>query len=168
MKAAENLPAQQAALQMAPTNRQALAAVLQSLMILGRSQDVDATIVNAITQTPNDVPFLRDMINFYATQGRIPEALDVAKTLEKTQPDQWDVPYTISKYELLTGHRDDCYANLARAVRLGGNTALQQIAREQLFQQVAQDPGFQQALKGESPSTNPASNPLEQPLKQSL
>jgi len=168
MKAAENLPAQQAALQMAPTNRQALAAVLQSLMILGRSQDVDATIVNAITQTPNDVPFLRDMINFYATQGRISEALDVAKTLEKTQPDQWDVPYTISKYELLTGHRDDCYANLARAVRLGGNTALQQIAREQLFQQVAQDPGFQQALKGESPSTNPASNPLEQTLKQSL
>jgi len=38
----------------------------------GRVQDADATISNAIAQTPNDAAFLRDMINFYATQGRIP------------------------------------------------------------------------------------------------
>jgi hypothetical protein len=37
--------------------------------------------------------------------------------------------------------------SLRRAVELGGNTALQQIAREQLFQQVAADPGFQQAVR---------------------
>jgi hypothetical protein len=37
--------------------------------------------------------------------------------------------------------------SLRRAVELGGSTALQQIAREQLFQQVAADPGFQQAVR---------------------
>jgi hypothetical protein len=108
------------------------------------------------------------MINFYATQGRIPQALEVAKALEKAQPDQWDVPFTIAKYELLAGHRQECFTNLARAVRLGGNAALQQIGREQLFQQVAQDPGFQQAVKGEQPSAGPSANPLEQSLMKSI
>jgi predicted Zn-dependent protease len=121
-----------------------------------------------IALTPNDAPFLRDMINFYATQGRIPQALEVAKSLEKAQPDQWDVPFTIAKYELLAGHRQECFTNLARAVRLGGNVALQQIGREQLFQQVAQDPGFQQAVKGEQPSANPPASPSANPLEQSL
>ncbi len=168
MKAAEQLPSQQVALQSSPTNRQALAAVLQSLMILGRVPDADTLISNAIAVTPNDAPFLRDMINFYATQGRIPQALEVAKALEKAQPDQWDVPFTIAKYELLAGHRQECFTNLARAVRLGGNGALQQIGREQLFQQVAQDPGFQQAVKGEQPSESPSANPLEQGLMKSI
>jgi tetratricopeptide (TPR) repeat protein len=168
MKAAEQLPAQQAALKSNPTNRQALAAVLQSLMILGRVQEADATITSMIALTPNDAPFLRDMINFYATQGRIPQALEIAKALEKAQPDQWDVPFTIAKYELLAGNRQACFSNLARAVRLGGNLALQQIGREQLFQQVAQDPGFQQAVKGEQPAAGPTANPLEQSLMKSI
>ena len=168
MKAAEQLPAQQAALKSNPTNRQALAAVLQSLMILGRVQEADATIASMIALTPNDAPFLRDMINFYATQGRIPQALEVAKSLEKAQPDQWDVPFTIAKYELLAGNRQACFSNLARSVRLGGNVALQQIGREQLFQQVAQDQGFQQAVKGEQPSVNSPASPSANPLEQSL
>jgi hypothetical protein len=50
--------------------------------------------------------------------------------------------------------------------------ALQQIGREQLFQQVAQDPGFQQAVKGEQPSAispaSPSANPLEQSLMKSI
>jgi tetratricopeptide (TPR) repeat protein len=167
-KAANQLSLQLAALQAAPNNRQALAAVLQSFMILGRVQEADATISNAIARTPGDAAFLRDMINFYATQGRIPQALEVARTLEKAQPDQWDVPFTIAKYELLTGNRQTCFSNLARAVRLGGNVALQQIGREQLFQQVAQDPGFQQALRGEQPTAAPSANPLEQSLMKSI
>jgi len=165
MKAAEQLPVQMALLQSAPTNRQALAAVLQGLMILGRTQDVDETVSRTVALTPNDIPFLRDMINFYATQGRIPKALEMALILEKAQPDQWDVPYTIAKYQLLTGNRAACFANLKRAVQLGGNVALQQIASDQLYQQVAQDPGFQQAIKA---GQNPAANTLEQGLMKSI
>jgi tetratricopeptide (TPR) repeat protein len=116
-------------------------------MILGRQNDADETVARSIAKTPNDIPFLRDMINFYATQGRIQQALDVAKTLQKAQPGEWDVPFTIAKYQLLLGQREASFMSLRRTVELGGNTALQQIAREQLFQQVAADPDFQQAVR---------------------
>jgi Flp pilus assembly protein TadD len=152
LKASKDLPMQLAALQVNPTNRQALAPVLQSFMMLGRTGDVDATISNAIAATPKDISFLRDMINLYATQGRIPQALEVAKVLEKAQPDQWDIPFTIAKYDLITGQREAAFNNLRRAVQLGGNNALQQISHEQIFQQVAQDPAFQQALQPSAPA----------------
>jgi len=168
LKASQDLPLQLAALQANPSNRQMLAPVLQNLMILGRQAEVDATVSNAIAATPNDISFLRDMINFYATQGRIPQALQVALALQRVQPDQWDVPLTIAKYQLLTGQRESSYANLRRAVQLGGNATLQQIAREQLFQQVAADPAFQQALRGEAPvqigpSPSPSARPIRKP-----
>jgi tetratricopeptide (TPR) repeat protein len=168
LKASKDLPMQLAALQVNPTNRQALAPVLQSFMILGRTGDVDATISKAIAATPKDISFLRDMINFYATQGRIPQALEVAKVLEKAQPDQWDIPFTIAKYDLITGQREGAFTNLHRAVQLGGNTALQQISREQIFQQVAQDPAFQQALKEDQTALSPESSHLEQMLMKSI
>ena len=122
-------------------------------MILGHQAEIDAIVTNTIAGSPNDFQFLRDMINFYATQGRIPKALEVALLLQKVQPEQWDVPLTISKYQLITGQRAASYASLQRAVQLGGNLALQQVAREQLFQQVAADPAFQQALHPSQPAT---------------
>ena len=147
LKASGEVAAQTAALQAAPKDRQRLAALLQSLMILGRTEEVDRTISNAVATTPNDVGFLRDMINFYAQQGKIAQALLIAEDLEKAQPDQWDVPYTIAKYRFITGDREGSYAALHKAIQLGGNAALQQIAREQLFQQVSGDPAFQQAVQ---------------------
>ena len=146
-KASQDLPQQIALLQASPANRQLLAQVLQNYMILGRQGEVDATVKKAIADSPGDVSFLRDMINFYATQSRIPQALEVAKALQKAQPDQWDVPFTIAKYELITGNREEGYANLHRAVLLGGSNALQQISREAIFQQLGADPAFQQALR---------------------
>ena len=151
LRASQDLPLQLIALNSNPNNRQLLAPVLQSLMILGRTDDVDVTVSNAIKNTPGDTQFLRDMINFYATQNRIPKALEMARKLEKIQPDQWDVPFTIAKYELITGQRSQAYTDLHRAVQLGGNTALNQIAREQLFAQLANDPAFQAALRPDQP-----------------
>jgi len=151
LKASEDLPVQMNALQANPTNRQLLAPVLQNMLILGRTADIDATVSNVIAATPNDAQFLRDMINFYATQGRIPRALEVAQVLEKVQPNQWDVPYTIAKYQIITGHREPAYTNLHRALQLDSNSTLQQVSREQLFQQVASEPGFRQALQPDQP-----------------
>jgi tetratricopeptide (TPR) repeat protein len=165
LKASKDLPMLLMSYQANPNNRQLLAPLIQSLLILGRTAEVDSTVSNAIAATPKDVAFLRDMINFYATQGRIPQALEVAKTLEKAQPDQWDVPFTIAKYELITGHREAAFTNIQRAVQLGGNTALQQIAREQIFQQVAQDPGFQQAVQQSSGGHGPDEILISSPLK---
>ena len=163
LKASEDLPVQMSALQANPTNRQLLAPVLQNLLILGRTADVDATVSNAIAAKPDDVQFLRDMINFYATQGRIPQALQVAQELEKEQPNQWDIPYTIAKYQIITGHREAAFTSLHRAVQLGGNTTLQQVSREQLFQQVASDPGFRQALQPDQPAPPIQENATPQP-----
>ena len=171
LKASQDLPAELMALQGDPKNCQLLAPVLQSLMILGRQQEIDTIVTNTIAASPNDTQFLRDMINFYATQGRIPKALEVALLLQKAQPEQWDVPFTISKYLLITGQRPAAYASLERAVQLGGNTALQQVAREQLFQQVAADPAFQQALHPSQPAmpvaapetNSPGSTPIASP-----
>ena len=152
LKASQDLPAELAALQADPKNRQLLGPVIQNLMILGHQAEIDAIVTNTIEGSPNDSQFLRDMINFYATQGRIPKALEVALLLQKVQPDQWDVPFTLSKYQLITGQRAASYASLQRAVQLGGNLALQQVAREPLFQQVAADPAFQQALHPSQPA----------------
>jgi tetratricopeptide (TPR) repeat protein len=168
MKAAEQLPQQMAALQSSPDNRQAIAAVLQGLLVLGRTQEVDAIVSNAVSRTPGDINFLRDMINFYATQGRIPQALEITRVLAKSQPDQWDVPYTIAKYELLSGHREECLSNIALAVKLGGNAAVQQVLREQLFQQLAKDPAFQRALEGNPASRESDANSLLDSIQKAI
>lgn len=169
LKASQDLPQQIAALQQNPTNRQLLGPVLQSLMVLGRQADADAVISKSIALTPNDVGFLREMINYYATQQRIPKALEVAQALKKVQPTQWDVPFTICKYQFITGQREDAFASLHEAVMLGGNTALQQIAREPLFQQIAGDPAFQKALQPNQPGESvPTSVTPEESLKSML
>jgi len=147
LKAFQDLPSQLAALQSDPGNRQLLSPVIQSLLILARQAEMDAIISNTIAASPNDVGFLRDMINFYASQQRIPKALEVALVLQKAQPTQWDVPFTICKYQFITGQREAAYASLHQAVLLGGNAALQQISREAMFQQLAADPAFQQAIQ---------------------
>ena len=51
----------------------------------------------------------------------------------------------------MTGQKDLAYANLHQAVLLGGNSALEQIQREQIYQQVANDPDFQKALQATQP-----------------
>jgi tetratricopeptide (TPR) repeat protein len=165
LQASQDLPLQLGALQGNPGNRQLLAPVLQNLMILGQVAQADDLISNSVAATPNDIPFLRDMINFYATQNRIPQALQVALALEKAQPQQWDVPFTIAKYQLITGQRPAAYASLHKAVQLGGNTALQQIGREQLFQQLANDSAFQQALRPDAPSEKPPASSSKQGKK---
>jgi len=151
LQASKNIAPAIMALQADPNNRQKLAPVIQNLLILGKQQEIDMIVSNAIAATPNDVPFLQDMINLYATQGRIPRALEIALALQKVQPNRWDVPYTIAKYQLLTGHREECYNSLHQAVQMGGNAALQQIGREGVFQQVMQDPAFQAAVQVTQP-----------------
>ena len=147
LKASQDLPEQVSALENDRGNRELLKPVLQNLLILGRQAELDSLVSQMIASSPNDVQFLRDMINFYATQGRVPKALEVALILQKAQPDQWDVPFTIAKFQLITGQKEAAFDSIHQAVMLGGNIALQQIGREQFFQQVANDPGFQQALQ---------------------
>ncbi|MBM3857870.1 MAG: hypothetical protein FJ390_07940 [Verrucomicrobia bacterium] len=90
------------------------------------------------------------MINFYATQGRFKEALGVALRLQKIQPNQWDIPYTIAKYELILGQQQKALADLRLATQLGGKNVFQAIAQEQIFQQLNTLPEFQELINGSS------------------
>ena len=129
-----------------PKNRPLLAQILQSYLILGMLPELDKTISKAISVTPNDIPFLRDMINLYATQQLIPQALDVATKLQQVQPDQWDVPYTIAKFQLLLGQKDKAYGSLHKTVLLGGSVALANIQKEPLWNPEKSDPAFKKAI----------------------
>ena len=137
----------EAALKADPKNRPLLAKILQSYIALGMLPELDKTISNAISVTPNDIPFLRDMINLYATQQFISRALDVATKLQQVQPDQWDVPYTIAKFQLLLGQKDKAYGSLHQAINLGGSSVQAQIQKEPLWNPVKSDPAFKKAIK---------------------
>jgi len=147
LKATQDLPLQLAALKREPRNRPLLASVIQNLMVLGNQKEVETTISNAIAASPDDAGFLREMLNLYATQGKIPQAIEVCKILEKAQPNQWDVPYTLSKLQLVSGNRDAAFANLHKAAQLGGNALLQAVNQEPIWRPIGNDPAFLKAIQ---------------------
>lgn len=164
-EASQILGAQQALFSSDPKNHQYLAALIQSLMILGRQEELDATVQRAISASPDDVPLLRDMINFYASQGRYKQALDVTESIARLHPDQWDVQYTLAKFEILTGSRDDGFASLQQAIARGGNLALQQIGQDPFWRQFSADPSFQKALQGSQGIKTSESPTIQSPKK---
>ncbi|MFI0347874.1 MAG: protein O-mannosyl-transferase family [Chthoniobacterales bacterium] len=145
-KARKEIPLIQQELNDDPTNRTLLGKEMQAFLILGQEQAVDQLINNAIMATPKDIGFLRDMINYYATRNRISKALEVAQRLKAVQPKQWDVPFTISKYQFFLGQENEAIASLQQAVALGGSVAQQAIMHEQIFQQLQNSPQFQELM----------------------
>ncbi|HLB33763.1 MAG TPA: DUF2723 domain-containing protein [Chthoniobacterales bacterium] len=147
LKAKRDLPQLQQQLKEDPTNRPILSKILQDFLVLGQQQNLDLFINNAIATTPNDVSLYREAINFYATQGRIPQALLVAQQLFNVQPNQWDVPLTIAKYQLVLGKQDAALESLGQAIKIGGAPAIQQITHDPMFQQLCQLPAFQELIQ---------------------
>ena len=162
-KASQVLPSQEALVASDPKNHQYLAQLLQSLIILGRQEELDQTIAKAISASPGDVQFMRDMINFYVSQGRFKQALGVTQSLEQSQPNQWDVHYTLAKFQLLTGSKDEGLESLRHAVVLGGNTAQKQIETDPFWRQFASDPSFQQTLQSVMGSARPQASESPSP-----
>lgn len=150
LKANRELLAFQSELATTTKNRALLGKAIQDYLILGAPQKADQLIQRAMNETPQDTQLLRDMINFYATQGRFKEALGVALRLQKIQPNQWDIPYTIAKYELILGQQQKALADLRLATQLGGKNVFQAIAQEQIFQQLNTLPEFQELINGSS------------------
>ncbi len=143
LKASRELPSFQQELTTTTKDRPLLGKAIQDYLILGDSQKADQLIQRAMNETPQDTVLFRDMINFYATQGRFKDALEVAQRLQKIQPNQWDIPYTMAKYDVILGQQQDALAQLRIATQLGGKDVFQAIAREQVFQQLSALPEFQ-------------------------
>jgi tetratricopeptide (TPR) repeat protein len=146
LKASRELPIFQQELTATTKDRSLLGKAMQDYLVLGDPQKADQLIQRAMKETPNDTLLFRDMINFYATQGRFKDALRVAQELQKIQPKQWDVPYTIAKYEVILGEQQNALVNLRLATQLGGKDVFQAISREQIFQQLSALPEFQDLM----------------------
>ncbi|MFZ4116200.1 MAG: protein O-mannosyl-transferase family [Chthoniobacterales bacterium] len=145
-KASKEIPLLQERFDTEPNNRPLFAKLLQDYATVGNQKKVDQLIDNAIKTTPQDTTLLRDTINFYAMQNNIPKALTISEILANVQHDQWDVPFTKAKYQVVLGKKEEAILSLREAVKLGGQAALQQIIREPLFQQLANFPSFQELL----------------------
>lgn len=148
-KATKEIPQLQQELLAAPTNRPLFSKLLQDYQILGDQKTIDHLISSAVAATPNDALFLREVINLYATQNNISQALAYAEQLAKIQHDQWDVPYTIAKYQVILGQSNNALANLQQAISIGGNNTLQQLSHDPLMQPLITTPEFQHMLKNE-------------------
>jgi tetratricopeptide (TPR) repeat protein len=133
-----------------PNNRPLLIKLLQAYETIGNQKKVDQLVNSAIQASPQDALLLRDIMNFYAMQNHIPKAMETAELLLKIQPHDWDVPYTKAKYQILLGKNEDAIATLHQAVKLGGPVALQQIAREPIFQQLSKYPSFQELFNNQN------------------
>ncbi|MCX6957243.1 MAG: DUF2723 domain-containing protein [Verrucomicrobiae bacterium] len=143
LKASRELPSFQEELATTTKDRSLLGKTIQDYLVLGDPQKADKLIQRAMKETPQDALLFRDMINFHATQGRFKDALEVAQRLQKIQPNQWDIPYTMAKYEVILGQQQNALASLRLAIQLGGKDVFQAIAREQVFQQLSALPEFQ-------------------------
>ncbi|MBX9742518.1 MAG: DUF2723 domain-containing protein [Chthoniobacterales bacterium] len=146
-KASKEIPQLQQELMAAPTNRPLFSKLLRDYQVMGDQVTVNRLISNAIATTPADISFLREIINFYAAQNNITQALAYTEQLAKLQPNQWDVPFTIAKYQLILGDNANALASLQQTIALGGNNALQQILRDPVLQQISRTQEFQQMLK---------------------
>ena len=146
LKANRELAAFQEELTTTPKNRSLLGKAIQDYLILGMPEQADQLIHRAMNETPQDSQLFRDMINFYASQNRFKEALSVAQALQKIQPHQWDIPYTMAKYELILGQQQSALLNLRLAIKLGGKDVIQAISRESIFQQLTVLPEFQDLI----------------------
>jgi tetratricopeptide (TPR) repeat protein len=146
LKSSKAVPLLQQRFDIEPNNRPLLLKLLQEYAIIGNQKKIDQLVNRSIQASPQDASLLREFINFYALQNNIPKAMGITEQLAKIQPDQWDVPYTKAKYQVVLGKNDEAIVTLHHAVKLGGEAALQQIVREQIFQQLTNNSSFQELI----------------------
>lgn len=146
-KASKEIPQLQQELLAAPTNHPLFSKLLRDYQVMGDQAMVDRSISNAIAATPQDLSFLREIINFYVAQNNISQALFYAEQLAKLQPNQWDILLSIAKYQLILGKNTEALTSLQQALSLGRNNALQQILHDPILQQISKTEQFQQLVR---------------------
>ena len=96
---------------------------------------------------PTNVEILRDAVNYFALQNRVPQALEYGRKLEKLTPQDAEVKYGLAKFVMLTGNRPEFYKMLEEAVKFGGLPMRERIATEPMFQQIQGEPEFQKLVR---------------------
>jgi Tfp pilus assembly protein PilF len=116
----------------------------------GNIAKADPLIVQGAALFPTNVEVLRDVVNYFAIQTRVPQAIEYGKKLEKLVPEDAEVKLGLAKFYMASGNRQDFYKYLKDSIRLGGLPMREKIAGEPMFQQVQAEPDFLAAVRPSS------------------
>ena len=121
--------------------------LLAKLSEEGNLPKADALIREGTTLFPTNLDVMRDAVNYFAMQNRVPQALEYGRKLERLAPEDAEVKLGLAKFSLVMGKRTEFYQLLKDAIRLGGLPMREKAANEPLFQQIISEPDFQSALR---------------------
>ena len=113
----------------------------------GNREKADKLVAEASTLFPTNAEILRDAVNYFALQSRVPQAMEYARRLERITPEDPEVKFGLAKFSLVMGNRPDFYRALGEAVKYGGLPMREKIAAEPMFQQIQAEPDFQKLVK---------------------
>jgi tetratricopeptide (TPR) repeat protein len=113
----------------------------------GNQTRADALIREGTTLFPTNVDVIRDAVNYFAMQNRVPQALEYGRKLERLAPEDAEVKLGLAKFSLVMGNRPEFYQLLRDAIRLGGLPMREKAANEPLFQRIISEPDFQSSIR---------------------
>jgi Tfp pilus assembly protein PilF len=113
----------------------------------GNIPAADRLLGEAAATFSTNAEILRDAVNYFALQNRVPQALEYGRKLERVTPEDPEVKYGIAKFVMLTGNRAEFYRMLGESVKYGGLPMRERIASEPMFQQIQGEPDFQKLVR---------------------
>jgi Tfp pilus assembly protein PilF len=113
----------------------------------GNLAKADPLIVQGATLFATNVDVLRDVVNYFAIQNRVPMAIDYGKKLDKLVPEDAEVKLGMAKFYIAVGNRVEFYKFLQDAIRFGGLPMREKVAMEPIFQQVQSESDFQKLIR---------------------
>jgi hypothetical protein len=113
----------------------------------GNLAKADPLVVQGATLFATNVDVLRDVVNYFAIQNRVPMAIDYGKNLDKLVPEDAEVKLGMAKFYIAVGNRVEFYKFLQDAIRFGGLPMREKVAMEPIFQQVQSESDFQKLIR---------------------
>jgi len=113
----------------------------------GDRQKADRLVAEAFTAFSTNADVLRDTVNYFAVQNRVPEAIEYGQKLEKILPDDAELKLGMAKFFMVSGKRAEFYQYLKEAIRIGGLPMREKVGSEPMFQQIQGEPDFQKLIQ---------------------
>jgi predicted Zn-dependent protease len=113
----------------------------------GNLAKADPLVVQGAFLYSTNAEILRDIVNYYAVQSRLPAAIEYGKRLEKLSPEDGDLKLGMAKFYMAIGNKSEFYRYLKDAIRFGGLPMREKIAAEVMFQNIQGELEFQSSLR---------------------
>jgi Tfp pilus assembly protein PilF len=113
----------------------------------GNLAKADPLVAQGAALFTTNVDVLRDVVNYFAIQNRVPMAIEYGKKLEKLLPEDAEVKLGMAKFFLANGNRLEFYKLLKEAIRLGGLPMREKVAIEPIFEQIQNESDFQKLIR---------------------